>query len=179
MPMLLTITRGIGLLDDAELSTVAPHIPEPPLGVHDHLPDPGPRGGNLEDAKLAGAGIQPYDRIGGELVAPDEAGAVHRDGVRRRARAGRQRVFLHRERLRIEAEQAPPAVERDPDRPVGRSGHPARRRAVRHLHLADRSALRIELAEAAAAELAEPDVPLKVERDPVRVATRSVLGDLP
>src|SRR5207248_4962792 len=70
------------------------------------------------------------------------------------------------------------AVERDPERAVGRDGHASRLGAGLHLHLGDLAGLRVESPEAIAAELAEPDVTGPIESQPVRVAARLVLGDL-
>src|SRR5439155_8946594 len=112
-----TATSSRRLLDHAEPAVVAAHVPEPAVGIHDHLADPDVPGRQREHAKLIGLRIEPYDGVRLDLVGPHRAGPIDGDRVRATVRARRQRVLLDDlPRDGIDADELAVAVLGDPER---------------------------------------------------------------
>src|SRR5215470_11005747 len=67
--------------NNTQATVMAPHIPQPPLSIDDHLAYAYTLGRQRKGTHLAGLGVQADDRIRGKLVGPHDARAIHRDGI--------------------------------------------------------------------------------------------------
>src|SRR5881296_4617460 len=60
---------------------MAPHIPQAPLRIDDHLAHTHAFGWEWKRAHLPGLWLQVHERIRSKLVGPHHPGAIHRHGI--------------------------------------------------------------------------------------------------